>query len=403
MIRQYTFLALALFTPHVQAQLSDKLFGIANESPGVWNFASYDVATQTLVALELMPFTGISLPGPSSSIDTENGVYYFCDGYQNMYSLDPYGEDPMVITEMPLPPGSYFGHTVFDPCDRVFYGLLYDYDDSITIARYDLLAQSFTTIHAFEPTVWPPTAPRGEFDATLRTYSLPVLNGWFGVNVETGETQYNTTLVPIPNEGFDHMALACGSGVQGALVYGTSIHASPMVKSLSRFSPYAGIISHVSDESTATGYWKPFTGGSCIDQQAGIFYWSGAGSVIMGFSMTTGEVVHEGFYTGGELHFIEHFSTCACLSTAVPYTAATDWSVRVDPDGAYVQVLAGPRTTRPARLSIFDTMGRSIRSLSVAAGDVVPIADLAAGCFLYRLNAANDATRSLASGKFVKN
>jgi len=285
----------------------------------------------------------------------------------------------------------------------VFYGLLYDYGDSIAIARYDPLAQSFTTIHAFEPTLSAPGAPRGEFDATTRIYSLPVLNGWFGVNVETGETEHNTTLVPIPNEVFEHTALACGSGVQGPLVYGTSIQSSPNAKRLGRFSPYAGIISHVSDESTAPGYWKPYTGGACIDQQAGVFYWSGAGSVVMGFSLTTGEVVHEGFHTGGDLHFIEHFSTCACLSTAVPYTDATDWSVRVDPHGAYVQVMAGPRTTRPARLSIFDTMGRSIRSLSVAAGDVVPIADLAAGCFLYRLNAANDATRSLASGKFVKN
>ena len=320
-----------------------------------------------------------------------------------IYYLDPNDILPPVITPLPLPPGALFVHTTFDPCTQVFYGILNAYADSVVVARYDPVAQVFTTLHAFPLPQYVQTQPWGEFDATSQVYTVVADQGLFGINVQTSQVLYNTPFVNIPNESFGHMALLCNSLTETPAFYGTSVDMDITVKCLSTIDAYTGVIAHVSGNWTTSGVWKPYTGGSCIDQNTATFYWSGAGGKIVGASTTTGMIVHDQYGIGaGELHFIEHFSSCACLATNVAPTRPEAWSVTSSDDGSSLVVTLDTDHQMGTRFLVFDAVGRTIRSQEISsAHTIIDISALPAGCYLYA-SAGVSGGRGRLSGKFVK-
>jgi hypothetical protein len=160
-------------------------------------------------------------------------------------------------------------------------------------------------------------------------------------------------------------------------------------------------VQYVSGISTSAGYWKPFTGGTCIDQDNDVFYWSAAGSMIMGMDLNTGLVVEAGSGNSGEFHFIEHFTGCECLATGTAPVADQAASVSMSADGAMLFVHM-PSGSGPARLTLFDGLGRVmlVGMIEVPYG-IMSIQELPAGPYFYRLDAPSGFS-ILASGKLLK-
>ena len=73
------------------------------------------------------------------------------------------------------------------------------------------------------------------------------------------------------------MELKCGSD----LLYGTSANPTAGIKYLSTVDPSSGIVAHVGQNGWTPGVFKPFNGGSCINQLTEEYFYSGVGHQLI--------------------------------------------------------------------------------------------------------------------------
>ncbi len=378
-----------------KAQLTDKLFAIRNPSPGVFWFCSLDLGTATITDIAPAPFTSLGT-GASSCVDVANERYYVCDG-TTLYGFDANGVLPMTTMVLPVPASTLFMHVVHDPCDGSFHGLLYTYPSGCSVARYDPVTNVFTTTYTLPASQFLPVNPSAEFDPTAGVYIMTVdvqgsaANDLLCLDVNTGTILSADSMVQVPGEAFLHWALACGGTESGPLLYGTSLDMGPQVKFLGVCDPYDPVVSHVSGTSTPNGYWKPLFGGSCIDQVNGMFYWSGFGGQVIGASISTGTFLYNVSVAGGDLNFLEHFSSCACVNTNISEPAQQPrTAVRWTSTGVCVS-----NATSASTLDLFDARGSVIGSWSLSGGSSTIPVRLAAGCYVAQVRSTQQVAAAI--------
>ncbi|MBK9537049.1 MAG: hypothetical protein IPO10_18090 [Flavobacteriales bacterium] len=384
----FTLIAALVITPIMFAQLTDKLFFIRNPSPGVFWFSSIGIGTGVIDDIELAPIVTVG-DTYSSCVNVTAEQFYLCNGIQ-IFGFDANGMLPMTTTTLPLPPSSVFVQVVVDPCDGMFYGVLKEYANGViigvSIVSYDPLSNNVTSILPLPLLQWVPTAPSAEYDPSTGVYIISadlIGDGSYGLaclDVHSGEVLSADSMVGIPGESFGHWALGCRSS-EGPLLYGTSIDHNAQLKYLGVCQAFDPVVSHISESGTPSGFWKPYWGGSCVDQGNNVFYWAGAGGIIIGASLDDGSYVYNASVTSGELMFLEHFSTCECNTSVSTNDSQNNTSApQITCTGDMLHVTQAPVGTS---LYVIDASGRVVQRIQCISSDInIQLADLKEGSYV---------------------
>lgn len=301
------------------------------------------------------------------------------------------GAAPPVVTILPLSNGATFSSIEFDACDGSLIGVINNYPASMTISRYDLSAQTFTTIADY-PSIYL-MGFETAFDPTLRQYYLPLFPDLYVYNVDNGSIMNQISIMPPPGESFGHIVAHCQDGS----IYGTSANLNEFVKYLSIIDMESGQVDHISDTAIDQGVIKPGGGGSCIDRNNERFYWSGAGGLIVGASLETGESVPTTVSHPGEFYFLECMSPCDCLPSSLPVIQEEGIEIGVTENNMLVVQNFGDHGEM--NLSILDHLGRSVANSKVdRVSGSVQLPELGAGSYLWILEAEDEL---IGTGRFV--
>ncbi|MBL7915415.1 MAG: T9SS type A sorting domain-containing protein [Bacteroidia bacterium] len=289
-----------------KAQLQNSIFGIDNPSAGNYNFAEYDLTTNSFTTLLTLPISFLST-NYSATVDVDNGIYYFCDG-QFLYSIDAGTGTLIATTNLNVPPLNHFGYVQYNPCDGNFYGLMIQ-TGTISLQAYDPSSGALNFIAPMPSGV----NLCGGCSAVIRPapnqYIFQASYAIIGFDIASGNLIYNTPIIDLPNESFGHMELKCGSD----LLYGTSANPTVGIKYLSTVDPSSGIVAHVGQNGWTPGVFKPFNGGSCINQLTEEYFYSGVGHQLINANTNTGNLINaQSIGLSGEILFIRHFSDCDC-------------------------------------------------------------------------------------------
>jgi hypothetical protein len=326
-----SLLAIAIcLTFHVSGQNPNSVYYLANPTPGVWEFSELNTSTGVSAVLQTMPFSAIN-GAASSAIDFQNGYFHFCTT-EMIYSMDLSSTLAIQTTYLPLAATAEFMAMEFDVCDSTFIGVVNDPPASISIERYDPVSNSFTPIMSLPNNTYFALGRQAEFDPNTRIYYLQTATDMIGVNVDLGTYAYNVPVVDPPNfNGTGHFAYNCITQQLIGTTVGTNSNGH-YGKFICELDPSTGGISIITDLPTPLGLWKPMTGGSTIDLNTGLFYWSGNTDVMVGGDISSGIIAYSHASTTGSLNFIEHNSGCPCgLTTSVSETRGTGHSIFPNP------------------------------------------------------------------------
>lgn len=365
----------------LQAQSSEALYLIHNPDPGEFSFARFDLPTGNVTDLESVPISGIS-SAASSCIDAVGERYLFCTG-TTIISFDPDGVAAPVSTSLPLPAGANFFSIEYDPCDGVVLGILNHPPVEIALARFDPALGEFENIMALPTTTFFCAGCQAMFDPATRIYMLRYAGGFLGIDVDNGTTVYDTQIEELPDfTPMHHLAYDC----EQELILGTSVGLGAKGetgKFLLELDPVSGDVTVLSGTPTQSGLMKPMIGGSCIDLGTGMFYWSGAGGVIVG-AAGDGDMIYDQTGSSAELFLIEHFSACNCSGANGISDPNTGPSLRLFPNPAQDRIqLQG--TIAGRTFVIEDGTGRIARMGTSTAGNTdIGLAGCAPGIYSLR-------------------
>ncbi|HMC96990.1 MAG TPA: T9SS type A sorting domain-containing protein, partial [Flavobacteriales bacterium] len=171
------------------------------------------------------------------------------------------------------------------------------------------------------------------------------------------------------------------------------------VKYLSFITPDDPNVQHLSEQPTEHGIMKPMTGGSCIDQDNGIFYWVGDNEQIVGANTSDGTFVYYQISTE-LLLFIEHFSSCACAATGI-HEAASGQGLVVFPS---VLLAGAPLTASAPAAAVFeliDAQGKVVQRTSARQQGNTQLRTAGLNAGLYLLRASDRAGRVIGTTRVV--
>lgn len=380
------------------AQLQDKLFGMDDQGAGFY-FASYDPGTSNVELIDPLPLFGYS-NGRCMSVDVVNERFYISD-ITRVLELDPYGLVPPIITDLPLPMGAAFYHAAINPCDGHLYGMIEALPDSIVFARYDRQTNVFTTLAQLGLPQFFAAPPEGLIDVQNQRYVIYNYGRLRMFDLLSGELLVDVTLTGPPNEELGHIALKCGRRE----LYCTSWNLAANVKRVCEIDPDQGTATAISP-ALDQGVFKTLNSGSTIDGPNDVFYWPGVDR-MMGVNTITGTVVHNALTAPYVFSFLQHFSPCACATTAVTSTEAegsVPFSIGPNPFQDQLQVYAPGQEATQVSLRIVDPLGRLVmeRDLVIPSGTPISTPGLEAGFYVYTARFRNARGARRYSGVLVK-
>lgn len=375
------FVLLLGAAPVLRAQSNDSLYFIRYAGIGEYFFSRFDLATGMVTDIEPVPLSAISSAG-SSCIDPVRGRYHLSTGY-SIITFNPDDAVAPVTTPLPVPSGANFFSIEYDPCDSVFMGVVSQPGVEITFVRFDPGPGEFVTMTSLPTNIAFCAGCQAMFDPSTRLYMVRYSHGFFGIDVDNGTIVYETPINNLPDfTPMHHLAYDC----EQQLILGTAVGLGAkgeVGKFLLELDPATGDVTALSGTPTQSGLSKPMLGGSCIDQGTGIFYWAGAGGVIIG-ATGDGDMTYDQLASSGELYLIEHFSACSCSGA----TGISGTNVRPSPklfpnpaqDHIRIEV-----TMAGGTFTIEDGTGRIVRMVTSTAGSTeINLAGCAPGVYSLR-------------------
>lgn len=373
-----------IIPPAASAQLADYLYGLHNPGSGVFRFARMELATGEVTELEQLPITGVG-SAASSCVDVAAGRYLFNTG-QQLFTLDPLNQAPMVSVSYPLPSSTRFYGMAHNPCDDALYGVLNAGVGYNVFARYDRASNTFTELVDLGDDFGYSLGGMSYIDPQEQLYGLEHGGRILGIDIIGSELIYDTPIVNLSGEVFGHIAFDCALG----RVIGTSYGQTPKsgaAKWVSMVDPLTGIVTHLASMYTQDALMKPALTGSCIDQNGGVFYWGGMDAQWVGASTSNGEITYSATATSPQtLYAVEHFSECACTTTGVEEASEPSSLAYPNPATRAITLLGAPPGSD---LSWSDACGRIVRVPMRRTADRVDcdVAALAPGGYVVRATA----------------
>jgi hypothetical protein len=366
------------------AQLSDYIFGFYGLSG--FHFGKLHIPTGEWTTLHPSAITGMGSTS-SSSIGLVPPRYYYCTG-SSLLTFDP--ETGNILSNVPLPIASTasFYYTQYNPCDNNIYGILMN-SPLRQLARFNPADSTMTVISNL---VLPNMMITGIFamlDPAAGIYYIHI-NNFMGIDIYTGAIVYDVPS-PLYHEAMEHSTHR---------IIGTI--PSNNHKVLASFDPPTGVTTTLSATPWAMGYWKPLFGGSCIDQNSGIYYYSGAGAGVIGVETQNGTVVcYIDVNLQGEFYQIQHFSEGSCLPTDILQNDITETSF-ISPNPATNELIVQSSASGNEReLIIFNAIGEKIfhsQISNLTSQTSIDISQLPSGIYFVRVRGEVQERM----GKFVK-
>lgn len=376
-------------------QLSGFVFGINNPSSGVFYFSKMEVSTGIFTQLQLMPWGGYNGLA-SSCIDNDAQVFYYCGG-QDIYKIDPLTGAILSTTLISNIGSGKLVAIRYNPCDSMIYGIVNDYPNSIYFARYNPGTGTLANMSALPGNMGFSLGAMSFIDPLNQVYVLHQPGELLGISMITGQVAYNTSIIPIVNESFGHIAYDCATGQ----IYGTSANSQEGLKYLGVVDPVTGIVTHVGTASWPNGFWKPSNGGDCIDDSSGIYYYSGAPDLLIGVDILTGDTVSVQSTSAGVFLFIQHFSQCPCAATSIEETEMSSISVYPNPTSELLTITQSAETTADSWFVVHDAMGREVRRITLTQTiSSISVAELSKG--IYYWSVRTDENEIHCAGRFVR-
>jgi Secretion system C-terminal sorting domain len=366
-----------------KAQNSNLIYGLDNTASGQFYFASIDKNTGVFTDYSLLPFTSYT-SGSSSCADIHTGVYYFSN-FDKILGIDANTGTLVTNVTMPIPSTAEFLHMSFNPCDTTIYGFVNDPPSSIAFAHYDPRDTTMTILFQLPTNSTFCGGCMSYIKSNTNEYVVHFPGTLTSFDMTTGQINYATPIVNLPNEIFGHIAYDCKSDI----IVGTSGNSQTGLKYLANLDPVTGQVTHISQSGWSTGFWKPMSGGDCMDQNNNIYYYSGAPNLVVGANTNIGDTVFaRATGSGGPFMFIQHFSQCPCSFVGITETETViELTVFPNPAADYFTLTISELSlTANYQLALYDLLGQNVINQPIRQSQTrISTQDLAPGVYLYEL------------------
>jgi hypothetical protein len=357
---------------NINAQITNYVYALHNTQSGIFYFSQIDIATGNITDLQLMPVTGYNTYS-CSAVNVTTQEFYYCDGTQ-LISIDANSGNVNSNITLPLPPLTNFSHIQYNPCDSNIYGLTKDQTNLVGFAKFNPYTGIFTNISLLSTAISYCFGCMTVIDPVANFFAFQS-NGIIEIELTTGNIIYNSPLNNLPNESFGHIALKCNTHE----IFGTSANTSTGLKFLATIDPATGNVSHVSASGWAPGLFKPVAGGDFINQFTGDYFYSGAGSKLLGANTLTGNLVYnKTIGNQGEILFINHFSSCGCGSpSAINNNAMHNNTIEVlpNPFSNYINV-KNIVPNENAFFQLISPLGKIVFASIINSGEPINVSQL---------------------------
>jgi hypothetical protein len=287
------------------AQLSDYVYCINNPAIGEFNIAKIHLPTGELTNFDDIANSVSSFYSTCVNMDTED--FYFCDGY-SLTVFDTQTEQLEPSIDFPLAANSSYHQIQYNPCDSSLYGIVAQNNfTAFSIQRFDFETFEFENIS---------NLPSDFYSCGNCISGIDPINNLFvsdhggisGIDLATGAEAYSAYPINPSGFAFGHISYKCSTQE----FFGTLANLNQETKQLGVVSQETGVVTSISDVTWSVGFWKPYGGGNVIDQETGIYYYSGADGYLIGANTVTGALAYSEDVSSGEIFFLQHFSQCAC-------------------------------------------------------------------------------------------
>jgi len=353
-------------------------------------FSRYDLTSHTFTDLQVVPGM-VSVAGHMSAcVDPINSIYYVFTG-SNIIGFNL--NSGVIVSNYVFPLPGYLNNLQFSPCDTLIYGLL-NTAGNVQLVSINPSDSSTNIVFNVTAIVGFCGGCQGFIDPSGDKFVVQTPGGILGLGIKTGLILYYVPIINIQGEQFGHICLDCSSHT----IFGTSANISVGVKYLSTIDPVTGIVSHVAGSSGwNTGIWKPVMAGSMIDQAASIYYYIGAGNLLNGIDLNTGNLVSSHFNIP-EMYLIEHVPECLCTSTGMPSSPGKNNSILVTnpfSDEIYIST----SIAEPLEFTLFDITGKKITNQTFTLKTLIDTRQFPKAVYLYYIKGKNG---KMQAGKILK-
>lgn len=387
---RFLFWAILFTVVRVSAQTPGHVYGLDNDSTGVFWFSKLNLGSGQFTHLQLMPFTWASVAASSCS-DPDQQIYYYCTGI-TMYRIDPV--TGTILSTTPLPFTSTSAELIqiqYNSCDSMIYGVVIDSPMTCYFARYDPVNGTIVNLFTLGNNMSYCAGCMSVIDPVNQLYIMHSCS-WLQVfSTVTGQNLSNTYVVDLPSETFLHMSFDCKEG----RLIGTSANVPAGVKYLAEVDLTTGVVSHITQNGWVNGLWKPMSGGNSIDNNTSIYYYSGMPNLIVGVDIVSGDTVYAQSTGGGSFLFLQYFSPCECDPVGVSFIFPSNLHVYPNPVTNFLIVESDFGSEQI--FEITDASGRIvIRTTLNTTQNFISVETLSPGIYFWK----NETDGSL--GKFIR-
>jgi len=372
------------------------IYGVHMKPGAITNdFARYDTTTGTLTDLQTIPgLTGFGTIYTSCT-DPVSNRYYFCSG-KRIIGFDMSTGNIVLDHTLPLAANANYYSIQFNQCNGLFYGLISNFSN-LSLATYDTTTGILSTVS--------PNLGTGIIfgsmsfiDYSNSRYVWEYLNTVAALDLSTGQFEFNTTILNLPNELFFHIVYKCSNQT----IYGTSANPAITKKYLAVFDTSSGNVTHVSNTGWSLGIYKPVSGGFTIDQTGGIYYYIGTpGFIMLGVSTATGTLVHSKNLNlpTGEGFFLIQKPGCICNTTGFNETTINSGEINIFPIPFSDRINIISNNKELSEIILYDITARKLCQQKFINTVSLNTEQLVKGIYLYEVKNKNGVIRK---GKVVK-
>jgi hypothetical protein len=382
-----------LFTQTCFAQSSNLLCVQYSSAMGGYVYAEIDLANDTIINHTLLP-NYLSNIHSSTTTDTVHSLYYISDGMR-LFGVNTITDSLEINMFLPVTGSNSMTCIQYNPCDSCIYGVMVDVisDQASSVIRFNPSDSTLTLLAAIGGAYH--AGGEGALDAANGIYFFELggnnatLIGGYDINVAA--VSFLTPVSPMnPSITFRGISYDC---VHQRLI-GLEIHSSIPEIYLSTVDVLSGALTPLSSSPISnTLYFTP--GGSCIDHNNGMYYYTPAQAIINRFDVN-GTIIGADTLSFSPIIGIETMTSCACaVMTNVSDQSRAETKLYPNPAATILHV----SSKTPGPIIIWNVLGECVFVSTLDEEEsTIDVSLLSPGSYIVQYGNAEKPTRE----KFVK-
>lgn len=200
------------------------------------------------------------------------------------------------------------------------------------------------------------------------------------IKISDGTLIFNSPIVTLNNEWFDHLAYSCDQ----RKLFGLTNNYHSVLNYFAALDTNNGAATKVNWSPLNTYFYKQYLSGSTIDNSTDIYYYS-ANSNLYGIDINSGVVVYDHYFGDGQFLFLESASSFDC--TVLEVEENTLLQIDVFPNPSSGVFYFNLTEFGDSHLLIKDIKGRLILSKHLTQNDAtVDMNEFTRGVYFYELS-----------------